>query len=61
MNKGKDPVCHMCIAGAVVGYWSLIQEIVGSNPSTVMTNIFVAEFREFKETFRENSNVLIWT
>ena len=45
MNLGqlKDPVSHMCLAGAVV------QEIAGSNPFTVMTNIFVTEFSEFKE------------
>ena len=57
MNQGqfKDPVCHMCLAGTAVAYWSLTQEIVGSSPSAVMTNIFVAEFSELKETFRENS------
>ena len=47
MNWGqfKDPVSHMCVADAVVASWSLIQEIAGSNPFTVMTNIF----NEFKE------------
>ena len=47
----------MCLAGTVVASWSLTQEVAGSNPFTVMTNIFVTEFSEFTETFRENSNV----
>ena len=51
MNWGqfKDPVSHMCIAGAVVASWSLMQEIAGSSPFTVMTNIFVTEFTELSE------------
>ena len=42
MNWGhfKDPVSHMCLAGAVVASWSLTQEVAGSSPFTVMTNIF---------------------
>ena len=35
----------MCLAGAVVASWSLT-EVVGLSPFTVMTNIFVTEFRE---------------
>ena len=35
----KDPVSHMCIAGAVVTSWSLTQEVAGSSFFTVMTNI----------------------
>ena len=50
----KDPVSHMCLAGVVVASWPLIQEEAGLSPFTVMTNIFVTEFRE---TFRENSNL----
>ena len=46
----KDPV------STVVPSWSLTQE-AGSNPFTVMTNIFVTEFSEFSETFRKNSIV----
>ena len=40
MNRGqfKDPVSYMCIAEAVVTFWSLIQEMAGSNHFTVMTN-----------------------
>ena len=44
----KDPVSHMCLAGPVVS-WSLTQEVVGSNPFAVMTNIFVTEFSKFSE------------
>ena len=40
----KDPVSHMCLAGAVVASWSLTQEVAGLSPFTVMTNIFVTEF-----------------
>ena len=35
----------MCLAGATVESWSL----TGSNPFTVMTNIFVTEFNEVNE------------
>ena len=46
----------MCLAGAVVASWSLIQEVAGLSPFTVMTNIFVTEFIEFNEKFMKNSN-----
>ena len=36
----------MCLTGAVVASWSLTQEVAGSSPFTVMTNIFVTEFSE---------------
>ena len=39
----KDPVSHMSLAGAVVAYWSLTQEVAGSNPFIVMTNVSVTE------------------
>ena len=42
----KDPVSHMCLAGTVVASWSLTQEVAGSSPFTVLTNIFVTEFHE---------------
>ena len=45
-NQFKVFVSHMCLAGAVVASWSLMQEVAGSNAFTVMTNIFVAEFSE---------------
>ena len=46
----KDPASHMCLAGTVLASWSLTQEIAGSSPFTVMTNIFVTVFAEFSET-----------
>ena len=52
-SQFKDPLSHMCLAGAVVAPWFLTQEVAGSNPFTVMTNIIVTEF---SETFRENSS-----
>ena len=45
----KEPVSHMCVAGAVVASWSLTQKddwVAGSSPFTEMTNIFVTEFSE---------------
>ena len=51
MNWGqfKDSASHMCLAWAVVASWSLTQEVtvwqVWAN-FTVMTNIFVTEFRK---------------
>ena len=45
----KELISHMCLAGTVVASWSLTQEVAGSSPFTVMTNIFVTEFREFSE------------
>ena len=47
--KFKDPVSHVCLAGTVAASWSLTQEVVGSSPFTVRTNIFVSEFSEFGE------------
>ena len=38
-DQFKDPVYHMCLAGTVIATWSLTQEMAGSNPFTVMTNI----------------------
>ena len=45
----KDPVCHMCLAGAVVASWSLTQDAAGSSPFTVKRIIFVSESAEFSE------------
>ena len=39
----------MCLAGSVIASWSLTQDVAGSSPFTVMTNIFVFEFTEFIE------------
>ena len=54
-DEFKDPVSHMCLAGTAVAFWSLIQEVAGLSPFTVMANIF----SEFSETFTKNSNVSI--
>ena len=45
MNRAqfKDPVSHMCLAGAMVATWSLMQEVTGLSPFTVMPNMFVTE------------------
>ena len=40
----KDPVSHMFLADTVVASWSLTQEVAGSSPSIVLTNIFFTEF-----------------
>ena len=48
-DQFKDPVPHMCLAGAVVASWSLTQEVAGSSPFTVMPYIFVPEFAAFCE------------
>ena len=40
LGQFKDPVSDMCLAGAMVAFWSLTQDVAGSNPFTVMTNIF---------------------
>ena len=51
----KDPVSHLCLACYVVTSWSLSEEVIGSSPFTVITNIFeifVSGFAEFSETFR---------
>ena len=45
----------MCLAGAVVPSRSLTQELTGSSPFTVMTNILGTEFNEFSKTFTQNS------
>ena len=36
--KFKVSVCHGCLSGAVVAFWSLTQEVAG--PALLMTNIF---------------------
>ena len=46
LSQFKDPVFHMRLAGTVVEYWSLTQEVVGLNPFTLMKNNLVTEFSE---------------
>ena len=51
----KDPVSHLCLAGAVVASWSLTQEVAGWKVGALllyMTNIFVTEFSEFSESIK---------
>ena len=45
----KDPVSHICLAGAVVAAWSLIQEVAGSNNPFKIYNIIVTKVNEFSE------------
>ena len=48
MNWAKfiDPMSHICLADTVVEFWSLTQEVAGSNLFTVIPNIFVTDFGE---------------
>ena len=50
----KDPVSHMCLAGAMVASRSLTQEAVDSSPFTV-TNI------EFSENIWEKLHCFVTT
>ena len=54
----KDPTFHICLAGTVVLYWSLTQEVEGSEPFYCNDKYFVPEFAAFSETFRKNSIAL---
>ena len=57
-DQFKDPVSHLCFADAIVASWSLMQEMAGLSPFTVMANIFVTDLNllNSEKTFRENSN-----
>ena len=48
-SQFKNLFSHMCLADTVVASRSFTQEVSGSIPFTVMTNIFVTEFAEFSE------------
>ena len=56
MNHGQsnDHGSGMCLAGTITASWYLRQEMADLSPLTMVTNIFVTEFRK---TFREKSNV----
>ena len=43
----------MCLAGTTAPSWFLTQEIAGSNPYTVMTNILISEISEFNYNSQE--------
>ena len=51
-NQFKDFVSHMYLTGAVVASWSLTKGVAGLIPFAVMTNIFVTEFSELRETIK---------
>ena len=34
-NEFKDSVSHMCLAGTVIDFWSLTQEVAGVDPFTL--------------------------
>ena len=55
----KDPISHMCLAGAVVASWPLTQEVASSSTFSVMTIFFVTKFAEFNETCRKNSSMRV--
>ena len=63
-SQSKDPVSHMCLAGAVVASWSLTQEVTDSSPFNAMTNIFLSlNFLNSTKIFSENSIIMsagIW-
>ena len=40
----------------VLATWSIMEEVTGSNPFIVMTNIFVTEFSEFRENILDKLN-----
>ena len=46
----KDPISHVCLAGAVVACQFLTQEVAGSQLRALLMSIFfVTEFSEFSE------------
>ena len=58
-SQSKDPVSHMCLAGAVVASWSLTQEVADSSPFNVMTNIFLSlNSLNSTKIFSENSIII---
>ena len=46
----KDPVSHMCLVAAVVASWSLTQEVAGSSPFTVISNILANSVKQLGKT-----------
>ena len=50
----KDPVSHMCLAGSVVAFWSLTQEVAGLSPCN--DKYFLSlNLLDSVQTFRKNS------
>ena len=50
----KDPVSHMCLAGALVASLSLTQEVAGSSPFNDKDLLSLNSLNSVK-TFRKNS------
>ena len=53
----KDPVPHICCAGAVVACWSLTQEVAGFESFCCNDNFLSLNSANSLKTFRKNSNV----
>ena len=54
-----DPFYCLCPIGAVIASWSLTQEMAGSSPFTVMTNILSLNSVNIKENSINNCIILI--
>ena len=50
----KDPVSHMCLAGAIVTSWSLTQDVAGLSPFTFIDK-YILSMNSVK-TYNKNSN-----
>ena len=51
LKQFKDPTSYMCLVCSEIISWSLTHETAGSNPFTVIRNIFATEFSQFRENF----------
>ena len=54
-GQSKDPVSHMCLAGTIVAFWSLTQEVEGLSPFTERTIFLSLTMLNSMKTLRENS------
>ena len=55
----EDPLYYLCLAGTVVTYWSLTQEVAGSNNLLKRILFFVTEFSNSVKTLRETQMITI--
>ena len=51
----------MCLAGAVVAFWSLTQEMTCLNPFTALTNILVTECSDVNENILGKVKYMLFT
>ena len=51
----------MSHARAVVAFWSLMEDVAGLSPFTVMTNIFVTEFADSSENIQGKLEYIVET